>query len=101
MAIHMILIPITSMMVWGFAIYQLILGNYYFVAFTVSMFITLQYLLSAMAIRMDGDDKRMVLYSVFLVLGYKQIIDFMQLKAVLEELVGLKAKWTSANRVRQ
>ncbi len=101
MVVHMILVPITSMMVWGFAIYQIILGNYYFVVFTVSMFITLQYLLSAMAIRMDGDDKRMILYSVFLVLGYKQIIDFMQLKATLEELVGLKAKWTSAKRVRQ
>jgi hypothetical protein len=54
-----------------------------------------------MAIRMDRDDKRMVLYSVFLVLGYKQIIDFMQLKAALEELLGLKAKWSSARRVRQ
>jgi hypothetical protein len=97
----MILIPVTSIMVWGFAAYQLIIGNYYFVAFTVSMFVTLQYLLSAMAIRMDGDDKRMILYSVFLVIGYKQIIDFMQLKAALEELMGLKAKWTSAKRVHQ
>ena len=101
MVIHMILIPVTSIMVWGFAIYQLIIGNYYFVAFTVSMFVTLQYLLSAMAIKMDGDDKRMILYSVFLVLGYKQIIDFMQLKAAFEELLGLKAKWTSAKRVHQ
>lgn len=101
MAIHMILIPIMSMMVWGFAIYQIILGNYYFVVFTISMFITLQYLLSAMAVRMDGDDKRMILYSVFLVIGYKQIIDFMQMKAVIEEMFGLKAKWTSAKRMRQ
>ncbi|WP_162858620.1 glycosyltransferase family 2 protein [Candidatus Nitrosotenuis aquarius] len=101
MVIHMILIPITSIMVWGFAIYQLLIGNYYFVAFTVSMFVTLQYLLSAMAIRMDGDDKRMILYSVFLVMGYKQIIDFMQLRAAFEELLGLKAKWTSAKRVHQ
>jgi cellulose synthase/poly-beta-1,6-N-acetylglucosamine synthase-like glycosyltransferase len=101
MVIHMILIPITSIMVWGFAVYQLVIGNYYFVAFTVSMFVALQYLLSAMAIRMDGDDKRMILYSVFLVIGYKQIIDFMQLRAAFEELLGLKAKWTSAKRVHQ
>lgn len=101
MVIHMILIPVTSIMVWGFAIYQLIIGNYHFVAFTISMFVTLQYLLSAMAIRMDGDDKRMILYSVFLVIGYKQIIDFMQLRAAFEELLGLKAKWTSAKRVHQ
>jgi hypothetical protein len=50
---------------------------------------------------MDKDDKKMILYSVFLVIGYKQLIDILQLKAVLEEFVGLKAKWTSAQRVQQ
>jgi len=54
-----------------------------------------------MAIRMDNDDKRMILYSVFLVIGYKQLMDIMQLKAVIEEILGQKAKWTSAKRVKQ
>lgn len=101
MAIHMLVVPIASIMVWGFAIYQLILGQYLFVVYTFGMYIALQYLLSAMAVRMDRDEKKMILYSVFLVIGYKQIIDFMQVKAVFEELFGKKAIWTSAERVKQ
>jgi cellulose synthase/poly-beta-1,6-N-acetylglucosamine synthase-like glycosyltransferase len=101
MAIHMLLIPAASLMVLAFAAYQLIIGNYYYTAFMLGMFIVMQYLLSAMAVRMDKDDKKMILYSVFLVIGYKQITDVMQLKAVFEELMGFKAKWTSAQRVQQ
>jgi hypothetical protein len=75
-------------------------GNYQFVAFMVGMFIALQYLLSAMAVRMDGDDKKIILFSAFLVIGYKQLIDVLQLKAVIEELLGRKAMWSRAKRVR-
>jgi cellulose synthase/poly-beta-1,6-N-acetylglucosamine synthase-like glycosyltransferase len=101
MAIHMLVIPFASLMLWGFAAYQIIVGNYYFVGFTLAMFILMQYLLSAMAVRMDRDDKKMILYSVFFVIGYKQLIDVLQIKAVLEELLGAKAKWTSAQRMKQ
>ena len=101
MAIHMLVVPFASFLVWAFAVYQIIRGDYFFVAYTLGMYITLQYLLSAMAVRMDKDDKKMILYSVFLVVGYKQIIDWMQIKAVIEEIFGKKAIWTSAKRVKQ
>ncbi len=100
MAIHMLLIPTASIVVWAFAAYQVILGNYQFVAFMVGMYIALQYLLSAMAIRMDSDDKRILLFSVFLVIGFKQLTDILQLKAVMEELFQRKTIWTRANRIR-
>jgi len=100
MIIHMLLIPTASIMVWGFAIYQIIVGNYEFVAFMTGMFIILQYLLCLMAIRMDGDEKKIVFFSVFLVLGYKQIIDVLMFKAAIEELFKRKAVWTSAKRIR-
>ena len=101
MAIHMLLIPAASLMVLAFAVYQLIVGNYTYTAIVLGMFIAMQHLLSAMAVRMDKDDKKMILYSVFMVIGYKQLTDVLQLKAVFEELAGLKAKWTSAQRVQQ
>lgn len=101
LVIHMLVIPSVSMLVLGFTIYQLVIGNFAYVAFVLGMYIALQHLLSAMAVRMDRDDKKMILYSVFLVIGYKQIVDFLQLKAVIEEMFGLKAKWTSAQRVKQ
>ena len=100
MAIHMLLIPAASIVVWAFAVLQIILGNYFFVAFMVGMYISLQYLLSAMAVRMDGADKRIMLFSIFLVIGYKQLTDILQLKAVIEEVFRRKANWTRANRVK-
>lgn len=101
MAVHMLVIPIASIMLWAFVAYQIMIGNYQFVAFTLTLFITLQYLLSMMAVRMDNDDKRIILYSLFLVIGYKQLMDVLQIKAVIEEVLGKKAKWTSARRIKQ
>lgn len=100
MIIHMLLIPAASLLVWGVAIYQIVIGNYLFVAFILGMFILLQYLLTVLAVRMDNDDKKIILYSVFFVIGYKQLIDILQLKAVFEEIMRKKAVWTSAKRVR-
>lgn len=101
MMLHAVVMPVASLMVVALTAYQLIIGNYYFVAYTFGMFIILQYLLSAMAVRMDNDDKKMILYSIFLVVGYKQLIDILMIKAILDEILGQKAKWTSAQRVRQ
>jgi cellulose synthase/poly-beta-1,6-N-acetylglucosamine synthase-like glycosyltransferase len=101
MAIHMLIVPVASLMLWGFAAYQIITGNYSFVAFVLLMFIIMQFLLSAMAIRMDRDDKKMLVFSIFMVLGYKQLIDFLIVKAIIEEAFGKKAVWTSAQRVKQ
>ncbi|CDI05458.1 glycosyltransferase family 2 protein [Candidatus Nitrosotenuis uzonensis] len=101
MAIHMLLIPSASLLVLGFAVYQIILGNYLYIAYTLGLYIILQHLLSAMAVRMDKDDKRLILYSTLMVIGYKQLTDILQLKAVIEEVFKLKAKWTSAKRVQQ
>lgn len=101
MAIHMLIVPVASLMLWGFAAYQILIGNYSFVAFVLLMFIIMQFLLSAMAIRMDKDDKKMLVFSIFMVLGYKQLIDFLSVKAIVEEVFGKKAVWTSAQRVKQ
>ncbi|MGI0004545.1 MAG: glycosyltransferase family 2 protein, partial [Candidatus Nitrosotenuis sp.] len=101
MAIHMLIVPVASLMLWGFAAYQILIGNYSFVAFVVLMFIIMQFLLSAMAVRMDRDDKKMIIFSIFMVLGYKQIIDFLSVKAIVEEAFGKKAIWTSAQRIKQ
>jgi len=101
MAIHMLLIPSASLLVLAFAIYQVVLGNFLYIAYTLGLYIVLQHLLSAMAVRMDRDDKKIILYSTLMVVGYKQLTDIMQLKAVVEEVFRLKAKWTSAKRVQQ
>lgn len=101
MVIHMIIIPITGILVWILAAINILNGAHYFVLFTVLMFVLLQTMMSALAIRIDKDDKRLILFSVFMVIGFKQITDILQLKALFEELFNKKATWTSAERVRR
>jgi hypothetical protein len=55
--------------------------------------------MSALAIRIDNEDPKLLFYSGFLLFGFKQIVDFLLLKALIEQLMGKKAVWTSARRI--
>lgn len=100
MVINTLIIPFTGLLVWIFAAISIIQGQWQFVLFFTTLFIILQYLLSALAIRIDGDDKKIVAYSIFMVIGFKQLTDFLTIKAIIEELLRTKSVWTSAERVR-
>ena len=52
-----------------------------------------------MAVRIDGDDPKLILYSVFFNFGYKQLLDFLLLRTAVYQLFKRKAKWTSAKRI--
>lgn len=64
-----------------------------------ALFILLSHLQSALAIRIDGDDPKLIAYSTFMVIGYKQITDFLLLKAAIDVLFKRKAVWTSIKRI--
>jgi len=98
MALSMIVLPITGFMILGSVILALIQGDYRFVAGSFGFFIILQYLMTAIAVRMDGDDPKLILFSIFFIFGFKQILDFILLRAALEQLFGKKARWTSVKR---
>ena len=55
--------------------------------------------MTALALRIDGEDQRLLSHTGFLVFGFKQIIDFMLLRAIIDELRHKKATWTSAKRI--
>jgi hypothetical protein len=55
--------------------------------------------MSALAIRIDGEDPKLLLYAGFLIFGFKQLVDFLQLKAIIEQITNKKATWTSAKRI--
>jgi len=54
--------------------------------------------MTALAIRIDNEDPKLLIYAGFLLFGFKQIIDFLLVKAIIEQLMGKEAKWTSARR---
>jgi len=55
--------------------------------------------MTALAVRLDGDDPKLILFSIFFNFGYKQILDYILLKTAIEQLFRRKASWTSAKRI--
>lgn len=98
MIISMLIIPVVGLIVVANAIFLIINGDWFFVLQIFLLFVALQYLQTALAIRIDGENFKSVLYSVFFVIGYKQLIDFLLIKAAFETLFKFKAKWTSPTR---
>jgi len=98
MALSMIVLPITGFFILGSAILAVIQGDYMFVLGSFGFFIILQYLMTALAVRIDGDDPKLILFSIFFIIGFKQILDFLLIRQLLEQLLGKKARWTSAKR---
>jgi hypothetical protein len=59
------------------------------------LFLLLQFLLSAIAILLDGKEQwRLMLYSPFAIIGYKQIINFIIIKSIFDVILRKDLQWT-------
>ena len=94
----MVITPIIGFTATANAIIGIILGDGWYVLQVSAIFIVVHYLMSALAIRIDDEDPKLLWYAGFLVFGFKQIIDYLLLKAIIEQLRKKKATWTSAKR---
>jgi cellulose synthase/poly-beta-1,6-N-acetylglucosamine synthase-like glycosyltransferase len=98
MIISMFVTPFAGIIVWTFAVIDILGGGAMFVVQMMIIFIILQHLQAALAVRIEGEDPRLILYSTFFVVGYKQIIDVLLMKSAIETLLGRKAVWTTVKR---
>ena len=80
-------------------IFGVLSGDAWWVLEAAGIFTVVHFLMSALAIRIDNEDPKLLLYAGFLLFGFKQIVDFLLLKAMWEQLTGRKATWTSAKRI--
>ena len=99
MIISMVILPIVGIVVVAASIYEIILGDWIFIAEMFGLFMLLQTFMSALAVRIDREDPKLILFSPFLVLGYKQIVDVLLIKGTLETIFNAKTSWTSAKRI--
>jgi cellulose synthase/poly-beta-1,6-N-acetylglucosamine synthase-like glycosyltransferase len=95
----MIITPIIGFTALANVILGILSGDGWWVLEAAGVFMVVHFLMSALAIRIDDEDPKLLLYSGFLLFGFKQIVDFLLLKALIEQLMGKKATWTSARRV--
>ncbi|MDE1867957.1 MAG: glycosyltransferase [Thaumarchaeota archaeon] len=99
MVFSSVVMPFVGFITLGTAAYTAIFGGGIFVLEVFAIFSVLQILQAALAVRMDNEDPKLILYGVFLVLGFKQILDFLLIRAVFEQLFRKKMTWTSVDRV--
>ncbi len=95
----MIITPIIGFTALANVIFGVLSGDAWWVLEAAGIFTVVHFLMSALAIRIDDEDPKLLVYAGFLLFGFKQIVDFLLLKAMFEQLTGKKATWTSAKRI--
>ena len=95
----MVMLPFAGIAVWASAFASLIQGEYLQILAMFLIFVFLQFLLSLLAVEIDGEDRRLVLFSPFFVFGYKQLIDFFHIKALFDVLLKRRVSWTRVRRI--
>ncbi len=98
MIMSMMILPITGFFMLGSLILSIIEGDVFFVLSSMTFFIILQYLLVTLAVRIEREDPRLILYAIFFMFGFKQIQDALLIRQLFEQLLRRKAKWTSVAR---
>ncbi|RLE83425.1 MAG: glycosyl transferase, partial [Thermoprotei archaeon] len=97
--VSLVFIPFASVVVWIAAAYAIIAGEGALIALIFSIFTTMQFLLSLLALEIDEEDLKLMLYSPFFVIGYKNLIDFFKIKSMLDIVLRRRVKWMRAERI--
>lgn len=95
----MAMLPFAGVAVWVSAFVSVIQGEYLQILAMFLIFVFLQFLLSLLAIEIDDEDRRLVIFSPFFVIGYKHLIDLFLIKALFDVLLKRKFTWTRVKRI--
>jgi cellulose synthase/poly-beta-1,6-N-acetylglucosamine synthase-like glycosyltransferase len=99
MAISMTFMPLAGLVTLASAISIILSGNGLVLLSSSLFFFLLQLMLSVLAIRLDDEDQKLSLYSIFFIIGYKQLCDFVMMKSLIDVLFRRRLKWTSVRRI--
>jgi cellulose synthase/poly-beta-1,6-N-acetylglucosamine synthase-like glycosyltransferase len=91
-------VPVAGMVILGSIVVELLVGSPMRVAAFASFFTLVQLLVSVLAVRLDGGDPKLALYAPFFVIGYRQFLDVVMLKSVVDVLRSGELGWTRAAR---
>jgi len=99
MAISMTFLPLAGLVTLAAIVMLAVGGAGLSLLIPFGFFCFLQFLLCFLAIRLDGEDWKLALYSPFLILGYKQLCDFVMIKSMIDVLLRRKVKWAGMRRI--
>lgn len=79
-------------------IYTVYSGNFKSIQNTFIIFLVMQFIVSLIAVNKGEEDPRLILYSPFLILGYKHLIDLIKIKSIIYQLMKKPARWNKLDR---
>jgi len=88
MLMSMTLVPLAGIIVVASTILMLMSGEWQIVLGAFGLFTVLQLLVSLLALIIGKDDLKLCLYAPFYILGYKQFLDFVMIKALIDIILG-------------
>lgn len=97
--LSMTLFPLLGIAVSVVIPLAVIQGEGWLVAQLAVFFIALLCLLSLLAIEIDGESRRLAAYAPLSIIGYKQFLDVILLKSLIDVFSGQKLQWTGAGRI--
>lgn len=97
--LSMVFLPLAGIIVIISTILALLSGMGMQLIYLFAFFLALQFLLSVLAIQLDEDDMKLVLYSPFLVVDYKHFCDYIMLKSFIDVLFQRRMEWGRIKRI--
>ena len=98
--ISMLFIPLASVFAIVSLIYAVLSGYAFQVLYVTLGFMVLQATYSLLAIQMDNEDLKLVIFSPLFVIGYKEIRNFIKIKSFLDVfLLRKEMKWGRIKRI--
>lgn len=97
-AFSVMAVPIIGIVVVLSIVLEVLLGSVVLVLSLFAFFTLLQTLVSVLALRIGDNDLTLVAYAPLFVLGYRQFLDVVMLKSVLDVLLSRDLEWTQPER---
>jgi len=95
------MLPLLGLAVLALLILAVVQGSMAVLLVIAVFFTLLQFLLSALAIAIEDEDMRLAVYAPFSIVGFKQFLDAILLKSIVDILLLNNVTWTNVRRARQ
>ena len=97
--LSMYVVPVISVVSLVVIAWSIVMGHLFQVLLVMGVFMLMQTTYSFLAILMDDEDMKLLIYSPLFVVGFKEVRNFVKLKSLLDVVLKREMKWGSLQRI--
>jgi poly-beta-1,6-N-acetyl-D-glucosamine synthase len=97
--LSMVFVPFVSVVSLGVILLAVLTGSALQVLIVMAVFMLIQITYSFLAVQMDNEDTKLVIYSPLFVVGYKELRNFIKIKSLFDILTKREMKWGTLERI--